>query len=181
MSSRPRFFNSEQGSMIILFEIVVVRPCKASKQLMSQVIGISTNTPPGKKAEMLTWHMYNRRHEFLGLSGKDELCAEPAISLHSYTVPLVQWSTRLLPVMRDPGSIPMGGYLCETGILLLALSRHNWLKFFRDIVLRLWNWSLVVALCQARSLVQQDPDRLPECKCCHQDCVISSTMIKTHR
>jgi hypothetical protein len=35
-------------------------------------------------------------------------CGEPAISLHSYTVPLVQWSTRLLPVMRDPGSIPKG-------------------------------------------------------------------------
>jgi hypothetical protein len=31
---------------------------------------------------------------------------EPAISLHSYTVPLVQWSSHLLPVMRDPGSIP---------------------------------------------------------------------------
>ncbi len=46
---------------------------------------------------------------------------EPAISLHSYTVPLVQWSTLLLPVMRDPGSIPRGN-LCETGILLLALS-----------------------------------------------------------
>ncbi len=35
------------------------------------------------------------------------------------TVPLVQWSTRLLPVMRDPGE-----YLCKTGILLLALSRY---------------------------------------------------------
>ncbi len=31
-----------------------------------------------------------------------------AISLHLYTVPLVQWSTRLLPVMRDPVSIPGG-------------------------------------------------------------------------
>jgi hypothetical protein len=50
-------------------------------------------------------------------------CGEPAISLHSYTVPLVQWSPRLLPVMRDPGSIPRG-YLCETGILLLALSSY---------------------------------------------------------
>jgi hypothetical protein len=49
------------------------------------------------------------------------LCGEPAISLHSCTAPLVQWSTCLLPVMRDLGSIPMG-YLCETGILLLALS-----------------------------------------------------------
>jgi hypothetical protein len=28
--------------------------------------------------------------------------------LHSHTVPLVQWSTRLLPIMRDPGSIPRG-------------------------------------------------------------------------
>jgi hypothetical protein len=37
-----------------------------------------------------------------------EPCGEPAISLHSYTVPLVQWSTCLLPVMRGPGSIPRG-------------------------------------------------------------------------
>ncbi len=50
-------------------------------------------------------------------------CAEPAISLHSHTVPQVQASYRLLPVMRDPGSIPRG-YLCETGILLLLLSRY---------------------------------------------------------
>jgi hypothetical protein len=35
-----------------------------------------------------------------------EPCGAPAISLHSYTVPLVQWSTRLLPAMRHPGSIP---------------------------------------------------------------------------
>ncbi len=51
------------------------------------------------------------------------LCGEPAISLHSHTVPLVQCSTHLLPVMRDPGSIPRG-YLSETRILLLALSRY---------------------------------------------------------
>jgi hypothetical protein len=44
------------------------------------------------------------------------VCGEPAISLHSYTVPLVKWSTILLPVMRDPGSI---------GILLSALSRYT--------------------------------------------------------
>ncbi len=52
---------------------------------------------------------------------KNECCGEPVISLHSYTVPLVRWSTCLLPVMLDPGSM---GYLCETGILLLALSRY---------------------------------------------------------
>jgi hypothetical protein len=35
-----------------------------------------------------------------------EPCGEPAISLHSYTVRLGQWSNRLLQVMRDLGSIP---------------------------------------------------------------------------
>ncbi len=48
-------------------------------------------------------------------------CEEPAISLHTHHVLLVQWTTCLLPVMRDPGSNPQGGYLSETGILLLAL------------------------------------------------------------
>ncbi len=50
-------------------------------------------------------------------------CGEPAISLHSHHVSRVQWTTRLLPVMRDPGSIHRR-YLCETGILQLALSRY---------------------------------------------------------
>ncbi len=35
-----------------------------------------------------------------------EPCGELAISLHSYTVPQAQWFTHLLPVTRDPGSIP---------------------------------------------------------------------------
>ncbi len=35
-------------------------------------------------------------------------CRGPAISLHSYHVSLVQWTTCLLPVMRDPGSNPQG-------------------------------------------------------------------------
>ncbi len=38
-----------------------------------------------------------------------EPCGDPAIPLHSYTVLLVQWSTCLLPVMRDLGSNPQGG------------------------------------------------------------------------
>ncbi len=50
-------------------------------------------------------------------------CGEPAISLHSHTVSLVQWVNPLLHVMTDPGSIPRG-YSCETGILLLVLSRY---------------------------------------------------------
>ncbi len=53
-----------------------------------------------------------------------EPCGEPEVSLHTHHASLVQWTTHLLPVMRDPGSIPRG-YLCETGILLLALSRYS--------------------------------------------------------
>jgi hypothetical protein len=49
-------------------------------------------------------------------------CGEPAISLHSHHVSLVQWTTCLLPVTRDPGSNPQG----ETGILLLALSHYKY-------------------------------------------------------
>jgi hypothetical protein len=40
--------------------------------------------------------------------------------IHSLTGPIVN---PLLPVIRDLGSIP-GGYLCETGILLLVLYRY---------------------------------------------------------
>jgi hypothetical protein len=52
-------------------------------------------------------------------------CGEPAISLHSNKVSLVQWVTRFLPIMRDPDPTPRGGYLCKTRILLLVLSRYN--------------------------------------------------------
>jgi hypothetical protein len=38
-------------------------------------------------------------------------CGEPAISLHSHTVSLVQWVNPLLPLMRDPGSIPRGVFM----------------------------------------------------------------------
>jgi hypothetical protein len=62
-------------------------------------------------------------NSFKTSSPKLDLCGEPATSLHSCTVPQVQWSTGLLPFMRYPGSTP-GGYLCGTGILLLALSRY---------------------------------------------------------
>ncbi len=44
-------------------------------------------------------------------------CGDPAISLHSHYVSLVQWTNPSLPVTRDLGSNPLG-------ILLLALSRY---------------------------------------------------------
>ncbi len=40
------------------------------------------------------------------MSHKISGCGEPAISLHSHRVSPVQWVNPLLPVMRDPGSIP---------------------------------------------------------------------------
>ncbi len=42
-------------------------------------------------------------------------CGEPAISLHSHHVSLVQWTTCLLPVTRDPGSNPQGGTYVKPG------------------------------------------------------------------
>jgi hypothetical protein len=42
-------------------------------------------------------------------------CGVPAISLHSHHVSLVQWTTCLLPVTRDPGSNPQGGTYVKPG------------------------------------------------------------------
>ncbi len=42
------------------------------------------------------------------LLGGRKPCGEPAISLHSHHVSLVQQTTRLHPVTRDPGSSPQG-------------------------------------------------------------------------
>jgi hypothetical protein len=57
-----------------------------------------------------------------------EPCGEPAISHDSHHVSLVQW-TNLLPATRVTGSNPLGGYLCETRILLLVLSRYRSIFF----------------------------------------------------
>ncbi len=54
---------------------------------------------------------------------RNDFCGEPAISLHSYTVPLVQWSTIWFPSWGTRVQ-SLGGYLCETRIPLLALSRY---------------------------------------------------------
>jgi hypothetical protein len=53
-------------------------------------------------------------------------CGEPAISLHSHHVSLVQWTTYLFASRPEgPGFNPQGGtYVCETGIPLLVLSRY---------------------------------------------------------
>jgi hypothetical protein len=54
-----------------------------------------------------------------------EPCGEPAISHDSHHVSLVQWTTCFASRHKGPRFKSPGGYLCETGILLLALSRYK--------------------------------------------------------
>ncbi len=46
-----------------------------------------------------------------GIGCGGEPCGEPAISLHSHHVSLLQWTTRLLPVTRDQVQNPWGGLM----------------------------------------------------------------------
>jgi hypothetical protein len=64
-----------------------------------------------------------------------KVCGEPAISLHSHTVPLVQWSTCLLP-----GSIPRVVLMWNQDSPVTIVSLHWWAR--RD-------WSLWPRLRQA--------------------------------
>jgi hypothetical protein len=52
--------------------------------------------------------------------------AEPAISLHSHHVSLVQWTTCFLPVMRDPGSDPKGVLMWNRDSPVSIVSLHWW-------------------------------------------------------
>ncbi len=56
---------------------------------------------------------------------------EPAISLYSYHVSLIQWTSCLLPIMRDPGSIPRGvlKWNRDSPVSIVSLywwPRHDW-------------------------------------------------------
>ncbi len=53
------------------------------------------------------------------------LCGEPAISHDSHHVSLVQWTNLFASRHKGHRFKSPGGYLCETGILLLALSRYT--------------------------------------------------------
>ncbi len=61
-----------------------------------------------------------------------ESCGEPAISHDSYHVSLVQWTNLFASRHKDHRFKSPGGYLCETGILLLALSRYSIFFVFPD-------------------------------------------------
>jgi hypothetical protein len=53
-------------------------------------------------------------------------CGEPAISLHSHHVSLVQWTTSLLPVTRDPGSNPLGVLMLNRDFPVSIVSLDWW-------------------------------------------------------
>ncbi len=75
----------------------------------------------GEKIKIWLWKFF-----------KQCICGEPAISLHFHHVPLVQWTTCLHPITKGPGFKSPGGYLCETRILQVAISRYTFLHFFQD-------------------------------------------------
>jgi hypothetical protein len=83
-----------------------------------------------------------------------EPCGELAISLHSHTFSLVQWVNPLFPDMRDLGSIPRG-HLCETEIVLLALSRYK-----RMILLSTWKRTIIIYIFRTESLAMKDNQQL---------------------
>ncbi len=56
-----------------------------------------------------------RRYIFARPLKKSKFCGEPAISLHSHHVSLVQWTTHLLLITRDLGSNPLGGTYVKPG------------------------------------------------------------------
>ncbi len=65
--------------------------------------------------------LHNRRRRLLG----GEPWGEPAISHDSHHVSLVQWTNLFASRHKGHRFKSPGGYLCETGILLLAMSRYN--------------------------------------------------------
>ncbi len=57
-----------------------------------------------------------------------------AISLHSHHVSLVQWTTRLLPVTRDPGSKPLGGLVWNRDSPVSVVLLHWWAQRDRSFL-----------------------------------------------
>jgi hypothetical protein len=68
--------------------------------------------------------LYNRSLPLHVIGQKLNTCGEPAISHDSHHVSLVQWTNLFASRHKGPRFKSPGGYLCETGILLLALSRY---------------------------------------------------------
>ncbi len=68
---------------------------------------------------------------------KWQICGEPAISQHSHHVSLVQWTIRLLPVMKDLGSKPQGVLMWNRDSPVSVVSLHWWPRRDRSLWLHL--------------------------------------------
>ncbi len=66
---------------------------------------------------------------------KRKIFGEPAISHDSHHVSLVQWTNLFASHHKGPRFKSPGGYLCETGILLLAMARYRYLILILDCIL----------------------------------------------
>jgi hypothetical protein len=99
----------------------------------------------------------NRHSRLLGGS--------PVESLHSYIIPLVQWSTRLLPIMRDPGSIPRGVLMWnrDSPVSIVSLQIHILVVAFRLWLLLFFSVWLSLLYCHSFFL----PIQLFLCSCYH--------------
>ncbi len=81
-----------------------------------------------ERTNMNIWHHPATETLNLQPEAKQKMlwCGEPAISLHSHHVSLVQWTTRLLPVKRDLGSKPLGGLRWNRDSAVSVVSLHWW-------------------------------------------------------
>ncbi len=77
-----------------------------------------------------------------------EPCREPAISHDSHHVSLVQWTNLFASRHKGHRFKSPGGYLCGTGILLLAMSCYIPVRTYRYVYLQflkaqcmVWRWS----------------------------------------
>jgi hypothetical protein len=72
---------------------------------------------------VIFWHRADRTADVcIG----DIACWEPAISLHSHHVSLVQWTNPLPPVTRNLGSNPLGGLMWNRDSPARIVSLHWW-------------------------------------------------------
>ncbi len=89
-----------------------------------------------------------------------EPCGEPAISHDSHHVSLVQWTNLFASRCKGHRFKSPGGYLCGTGILLLAMSRYRQM-FSWGIVC--WHMNSRMNVCCRVGDREREDERLSDC------------------
>ncbi len=112
---------------------------RASSRTVTRPLSQKCDNPTWSHIGLLSrFHAYCRASflftpDIVSCWGGGEPCGDPAISLQSSTVPLIQWSTHLLPIMRDPGSIPRGVLMWNRDSpVSVSCSKSGFLKNFDD-------------------------------------------------